>query len=187
MAARRPALATDSLIALALLLAPAAIAQAPGVIVSDQGVAGVTAETPYSAEAISKALGGWPVKKATAHSDGVPLPVLEATHDGKRALWVMESKEKGRIGRIFIFDLRAATQAGAMLGTTWADTYAKASEPGCAAGVGADAGTVVCHAPQLRHVTFIFKGPSSAQANTVPPPEVLGSWPMVTMIWSAEP
>ena len=66
---------------LALLAAPASHAQNRTFFVTDAGIGRVTSQTPYTAAAVSAALGGLPVKATTIYYKQIAIPALETTRD----------------------------------------------------------------------------------------------------------
>jgi len=170
---------------LALLGMPAANGQDRTFLVTDVGVGRINAETPYTVEAVSAALGGLPVTATKIHYGHFPIAVLEATRDGKRVLLAFEREAGTRVARAVSFAPESVTSTGVSIGTPMARVYGPLPDPGCRAGREQETGLVFCPAPYLDNVRFAFRCNHSTRDDTLPPTDVLARCPLERIIWLA--
>jgi hypothetical protein len=169
---------------LALLAAPASHSQTHlPFLVTDRGIGGITAQTAYTPQAVSAALGGLPVAATTIYFDKFPISALEATRDGKRVLLAFPSPDGDRVARAVAYAPDAATSTGVIVGTLMGTVFSGMAHRGCRAGLDDQAGLVFCPAPYFDNVRFAFRCGHTASVDRLPPADVLATCPLESIMW----
>ncbi len=168
---------------LALLAAPASHAQNKTFLVTDEGIGHLTSDTPYSAAAVSAALGGLPVKATTVYYAHIAIPALEATRGGKRVLLAFRREGGVDVARATLYAPDSVTTTGVAMGTPMGEVFEELPDPSCRNGLERQAGLVFCPAPNLSNVRFAFQCNHVAEGDALPPAKVLAHCPLARIIW----
>jgi hypothetical protein len=169
---------------LALLAAPAAHAQTVKTfLVTDVGIGRLNGRTLYSPKAVSAAMGGLPVTATTINFDKIPIPVLEATRDGKLVLRVFQREGGMHISRAIAFATDAVTSTGIAVGTPMSKVFHRLPNPDCRNGMDLEKGLVFCPAPDMSDVRFAFRCNYETHNDRQPPADVLAKCPLEGIIW----
>jgi Protein of unknown function (DUF1131) len=167
------------------LIAPASHGQSRPFLVTSVGIGGITAQTPYTVEAVSAGVGGLPVKPIKLHFEGIPIPALEATRDGKRVLLAFRREGGIHVGRAVAYAPESVTATGAAIGMPMARIYAGLPHPGCRNGLDQEAGLVFCPAADLENIRYAFRCNYPTRDDALPPAAVLARCPLERIIWIA--
>ena len=168
---------------LALLAAPASYAQSTTFLVTDAGIGRLTAETPYTVNDVSAALGGLPVKTTTIYYRDIAIAALEATRDGKRVLLAFRRSGGVDVDRATTYAPESVTSTGVAMGTPMGEVFEVLPEPSCRNGLERQAGFVFCPAPNLENVRFAFRCDYATHGDVLPPADVLARCPLERIIW----
>ena len=168
---------------LALLAAPASQAQNKTFLVTDDGIGRLTAHTPYTAAAVSAALGGLPVKAATIYYAHIAIPALEATRDGQRVLLAFKREGSVDVARATAYAPDSVTSTGVAMGTPMSEVFEELPDSSCRNGLDRQAGLVFCPAPGLSNVRFAFQCNYATDGDALPPAKVLAHCPLARIIW----
>ena len=171
---------------LALLAAPASHAQNRKFLVTDEGIGRLTSHTPYTAAAVSAALGGLPVTPTTIYYAHIAVPALEATRDGKRGLLVFKREGGVDVARATAYAPDSVTSTGVAMGTPMGRVFEELPDPGCRKGLDRQTGLVFCPAPSLSNVRFAFQCNYASDGDALPPAKVLAHCPLARIIWIAD-
>jgi len=171
---------------LALLVAPVSHGQVRTLRVTDDGVGGITARTPYTPEAVSAALGGLPVKATKIYFDNIAVPALEAMRDGKRVLLAFRHPAGTRVIRAVVFAPDGETSTGVEIGMLMSRIYDHLPNLQCRDGLDQESDLVFCPAPGLGNVRFAFRCNYSTHDNSLPPASVLARCPLARITWIAD-
>jgi len=173
------------------LIAPASQGQGQGQAqsrpfrVSDAGIGGITAQTPYTPEAVSARLGGLPVRAITLHYEDFPIPALEATRDGKRVLLVFRHEAGIHVARAVTYAPESVTVTGVAIGTPMGQVFAHLPNQNCRNGLEQETGLVFCPASDLANVRYAFRCNYATRDDALPPVNVLARCPVERIIWIA--
>ena len=155
-------------------------------MVSDEGVGAITAETPFTPQAVSAALGGLPVKATKVYFDKIPITTLEATRDGKRVLLAFARSGGERVARAVAYAPEAVTSTGVAVGTPMGRVFARLPNLHCRNGLEEQTGLVFCPAPYFDNVRFAFRCNHATRSDELPPAKVLALCPLESIIWLAD-
>ncbi|MBS0526561.1 MAG: DUF1131 family protein [Proteobacteria bacterium] len=169
----------------ALLAAPASHAQDKTFFVSDAGIGRLTAETRYTVNDVSAALGGLPVKATTVYYRDIAISALEALRDGKRVLLAFKREGGVDVARATAYAPESVTSTGVAMGTPMSEVFEELPEPSCRNGLERQAGLVFCPAPNLENVRFAFRCGDATHGDVLPPADVLARCPLERIIWIA--
>lgn len=149
--------------------------------VSEQGVGGLTAETPMNEEAVSEGLNGqYRLRSGMKTDNGAVVRYFEAMDD--KALMVIVNGEDGKVSRVDVMDKNVETDGGVKIGTEFSALYDKAFGA-CAKATGDDAESVECKAPNSQHISYVFSGEWHGPEGLMPSDDTLKKWTVSKIIW----
>jgi hypothetical protein len=168
---------------LALLAAPASHAQNNTFLVTDAGIGRLNAETTYAAKDVSAALGGMTVAESKIYYEDIPIPVLEATRDGKRMLLAFRREGGLHISRAITYAPESVTSTGVSVGMPMAKVFHRLPDRRCRNGLEQEKGRVFCPAPDFENVRLMFRCDYAIRNDSLPPADVLARCPVEGIIW----
>lgn len=149
--------------------------------VSEQGVGGLTANTPMNEEAVNDGLNGnYRLRSGMKTDNGTVVRYFEAMDD--KALMVIVNGENGKVSRVDVMDKDIETDGGVKIGTEFSSLYDKAFGA-CATGSGDDAQSVECKAPNSQHISYLFSGEWRGPEGLMPSDDTLKKWTVSKIIW----
>ncbi|HEY4167620.1 MAG TPA: DUF1131 family protein [Reyranella sp.] len=168
---------------LALLAAPASQAQNHTFLVTDAGIGRLNGDTTYAVKDVSAALGGMTVTESKIYYEDIPIPVLEATRDGKRMLLAFKREGGLHISRAITYAPEAVTSTGVSVGMPMAKVFHHLPDQRCRNGLEQEKGRVFCPAPDLENVRLMFRCDYATRDDSLPPANVLVRCPVEAIIW----
>ncbi|HXH03485.1 MAG TPA: DUF1131 family protein [Candidatus Competibacteraceae bacterium] len=166
-----------------LTLSAAAGAAGPILVIGDNGVGGITRDTPFDPKAISQALPGLAVERAEATAEGIAYPVIRVLRDKHELLVLAPDLEQRHVGSLMSASPEVASSQGVTVGASFQQIYERQTPSACEAGVEEWSGMVFCPAPASNNVQLLFKGQWSGPDGNLPPPEVLRTWTVAQIWW----
>lgn len=149
--------------------------------VSEKGVGGLNASTPMNEEAVSEGLNGnYRLRSGMKTDNGTVVRYFEALDD--KTLMVIVNGENGTVSRVDVMDKEVKTDSGVEIGTPFSDLYDKAYGA-CEKGMGDDAQSVECRAPNSQHVSYLFSGEWRGPEGLMPADDTLKKWTLSKIIW----
>ncbi|CNH55126.1 RpoE-regulated lipoprotein [Yersinia aldovae] len=153
--------------------------------VTDQGVGGITANTPLIENDIKAGLkGDYRLRSGMATNDGKLVSFYQAMKEDQIKL-VISGQPKGTVERIDVMDKAIPSQWGVTIGTPFSELYKKAFGS-CHKGSGDDASQIECAAPDSKHVSYLFDGNWHGPEGLMPSDDTLQSWKVSKIIWRAK-
>lgn len=162
----------------------AAPAMAQQVTVTAAGVGKVTAETVFTKEGLSAALPGFLVSDLATGAEGAPVKAFEAKRGGRPALRIFEGAP-GKVGRVLVISAGIPGPGNVYVGASLFNAYGDDGAPSCQPGTEEASGKVLCPAPGVPAVTYVFAGAWSGPDGTLPPGDVLAKWTVEAILWKA--
>lgn len=150
--------------------------------ISASGVGPLTAETPFSQEAIGEALPGYDVEADSRSAEGVTVRAMRVAREGRTVMTVFGSGDT--VERIHVIDPAIATRHET-IGSTLSDNLDGRGMPGCAPGMEEASGKVLCPALDAPNVRLIYAGDWAGPDGELPPPAVLEDWTLESILWVA--
>ncbi|WP_145521620.1 RpoE-regulated lipoprotein [Yersinia aldovae] len=153
--------------------------------VTDQGVGGITANTPLVENDIKAGLkGDYRLRSGMATNDGQLVSFYQAMKEDQIKL-VISGQPKGTVERIDVMDKTIPSQWGVTIGTPFSELYKKAFGS-CHKGSGDDASQIECAAPDSKHVSYLFEGNWYGPEGLMPSDDTLQSWKVSKITWRAK-
>lgn len=186
-------IANRTLCATALLIAaacdagnqPGNTAQAtslPPIELSASRVGGITAETPFTVEAIGEAFPHREVAEEKRSTEGEVYSVI-AVREDERILLTVNPKH-GKVDSIIVTSDKVNNTLGHTIGSRFTAVYEGEATP-CSPGQEELSGRVLCPAPVASNMTYIFEGEWHGPDGMLPPSEVLDQWHLSQVVWTS--
>lgn len=179
-----PAAAPAKTAAPAAAPAAAPVAEAKPLVVTAQGVGGITAATAFTAEAIGAALPGLQVKTATGASEGQSFKLFQAQRGGTTVVTLLGT-DGGKVTRAVVADASVTGPGNTRVGQVLSNVYGDSGMPKCVAGQEESSGKVLCPAPGASNVMLVFAGAWNGPDGQLPPGDVLAKWTVQSIVWLA--
>jgi len=152
--------------------------------VTDQGVGGITADTPLTEEEVNDGLKDDFKLRSGMSMNANKIRTFYQAMDDKQVKITVSGEPKGKVTRIDVTDSDIASQWGVKIGSPFSDVYSKAFEH-CSKGQGDDRLNVVCAAPNSQHVSYVYSGTWNGPESLMPSDDTLKSWKVSKIIWQA--
>lgn len=151
---------------------------------TDDGLGGITAQTPMQQAALSEGLNdAYPLRSGMGIAHGQVTRVYQAMEQDKVVLTITG---EAQVQRITLDSAAIASAWGAKVGMPFADLYQRAFDGECRRIVAMEGTPVLCRAPQSQRVSYLFLGQWNGPAALMPPDDVLLTWPLSQIIWQAD-
>ncbi|MDX7988902.1 RpoE-regulated lipoprotein [Xenorhabdus sp. 12] len=153
--------------------------------VSGQGLGEISKQTNMTQSAIEQGLGGkYRLRSGMETKDGKLISIIQGMEDNQVKL-EFYGLNKGKVNRIDILDSNIKTAWGAKIGTPFADLYDKAFGACQRSDDFSIQPTVICTAPQSKHVSYVFSGTWDGLKELMPSDDILKEWKVSKIIWKA--
>lgn len=155
-----------------------------GLTVSDNGVGRLGATTALQASAVTEALkGDYTLRSGMRMDNGQVVPFFEALKENNVMLVI--SGQSGHVNRINIKDPNLVTTTGVKIGTPFSALFSRAFGA-CESLNDDERNAVICQAPQLPHIHYVFSGNWQGPEGLMPPDDTLKDWKVSRIVWSSE-
>jgi len=174
------------LAAVSLLIATSACGaeEASTLKLTENGLGGLGSGTAYSVEGVSEALPGYDVTAENYYAEGDPYPMIVVREGDKVIAEVLPRFEMEElVGGIVVKTGDVMFEDRVSLGMTYADLSVPPQE--CVAGMEERSGLALCRDGKVPHVGLIFGGDYAGPDGTLPPAEVLATFTVQEITWSA--
>jgi uncharacterized protein DUF1131 len=148
------------------------------------GLGNLGSGTAYSVEAVSQALPGYTVTAESYYAEGDPYPML-VVREGEKAIaeiWPRFEMEE-LVGAILVKSEDITFEGRVSLGMKYSDLSIAPQE--CVAGMEERSGLALCQDGKVPHVGIIFGGDYAGPDGELPPADVLNSFTIQEITWSA--
>jgi hypothetical protein len=153
---------------------------------SDSGLGGITAATPFDHDAIARAVPGCTVRRQTAASEGEPVDVLTIT-DGDTPIALVFPDWNGQIFSVLVQSPSVRNRLGPTIGLRFQTVFGPDSEPVCVPGVEDSSGRVLCPSSPGSRLAYVFDGAWSGPDGTLPSAAELADWRLTALLWRPTP
>ncbi|MGL4269821.1 MAG: DUF1131 family protein [Plesiomonas sp.] len=155
--------------------------------VNGDSVLGLDADTPVTADAISRQLGdGYQIRTGMQLNGKDVLPYAEVRQNDARVMTV-NGKADGQVASVDIDSPQIKTQWGTHVGSRFGDIYPQALGANCKIGQVEVTSAVICQAPQDQRIRYVFSGDWNGPQTLLPPDETLRNWQIKQILWQASP
>lgn len=149
---------------------------------SDDGLGGISVDTPFDRDAVAAALPGCTVDRGAGTSEGSAIDILAITDDATPVALVYPDWSGG-IFSVVVQGPGVRNLLGPALGTRFAAVYGDTAPAVCVPGVEESAGRVLCPSGPEARVVYVFEGTSIGPDGSVPAAEVLADWRLAAFLW----
>jgi len=163
----------------------------PELAVTDEGVDGIGAQTPFDPMAVRQELPpGYTVSSASYGGDDDPLRMINVMRSDAPVLSVFGGPD-GNVSLIQVLSPRVAVGPGTV-GTRFGEFFRSAEEGQCSRGEDRLSEMVLCTPTEAGRVNLLFERPRELEAeemedegSALPSDEALQDWRLRYVIWSA--
>ncbi len=151
---------------------------------TENGLGDLGSGTAYSVEGVSEALPGYAVTAENYYAEGDPYPMIVVRDGDKVIAEVLPRFEMEElVGGIIVKSDDISFDDRVSLGMTYADLSVPPQE--CVAGLEERSGLALCQDGKVPHVGIIFGGDYAGPDGELPPADVLNSFTVQEITWSA--
>lgn len=158
-------------------------ALASSIQVTDLGIGGLTAVTPFSAEAIQATFPNMDVTMQTQSIEGVDYPVIVVSDGDAGKMEIEPTSDAALIYRIKAIGAQFSGLSGHTVGDTFESVYGSTTPDSCVAGMDAAAGFVLCLAPSSQNVQYAFAGGWNYTFDQLPDEAALSDGVLQQIVW----
>ncbi|MDE1188477.1 MAG: RpoE-regulated lipoprotein [Pantoea sp.] len=149
-------------------------------MVSEQGVAGLSSSTAMTQTAIDKALNGdYKLRQGMRTQNGQVVEFWQAL-DGDKVKLVINGQSS--VERIEVLDPSAKSADGSKIGDPFSAKFTKAFD-NCKMVPGLDSRDVECRAPNSQHIAYIYSGEWHGPEGLMPSDDTLKNWKISKIVW----
>lgn len=157
--------------------------EAPLTLTPD-GLGGVSGETAYSVEAVAEALPGYAVTAENYYAEGDPYPMLVVRKGDTLVAEILHRYgDETAVGAIIVRDLNISYNGRISLGDTYDSLTTTPTD--CVAGLEENSGMALCRDGKYTHIGLNFSGDWAGPDGELPPANVLATFTVKEIIWSA--
>jgi len=174
------------LVAVSLLFVTSACGaeEAASLKLTENGLGDLGSGTSYSVEAVSEALPGYTVTAENYYAEGDPYPMIVVRDGEKLIAEVLPRFEMEElVGGIIVKSDDISFDGRVSLGMKYSDLSVAPQE--CVAGLEERSGLALCQDGKVLHVGIIFGGDYAGPDGELPPADVLNSFTVQEITWSA--
>ena len=173
------------LASIALLFSTTACgAEEASLTLTPDGLGGINGGTAYSVEAVAKALPGYDVTAENYYAEGDPYPMLVARMGDVVIAEILPRYGMPElVGSIIVLAADVTLQDRVALGDTYSSLSPAPTD--CVAGLEENSGKALCRDGEVTHVGLNFEGGWAGPDGELPPTDVLATFTVQEIIWSA--
>lgn len=153
------------------------------IMLSADRVGDITAETPFNMHQVTLDFPDYSVEEFTDKKEVGGAPVIRISDNGKPFLILHPDQTKKSIYSVVIQSPHVGNTLGHNIGTVFSDIYSYEETEPCTTGSDELKGKVLCFAPKNPNILYVFAGKSDTPDTQTPPPGILASWKLDSIIW----
>ncbi len=153
------------------------------IVLSADGVGPINASTPFNMHQITRAFEDYSVTEYTQFQKGNTEPVIRISEDGKPLILINPDIEKKGIFSVFVMSNKIGNALGHNIGMPYNKIYRYNEVEPCIAGTEEFTGKVLCIAPKVQNILYVFSGRWDGPKDEAPPAAILSSWTLDTIVW----
>lgn len=158
-------------------------AQRNPIVLSADGVGSINASTPFNMHQITRAFQDYSVTEYTQFQKGDSAPVIRISEDGKPLILINPDTDQTGVFSVFVMSNKIGNALGHPIGTPYNKVYNYDSVEPCIAGTEEFTGKVLCLAPGVKNILYVFAGKWDGPKDEVPPAAILSDWTLDTIVW----
>lgn len=161
----------------------AGTASKPLMMVAADGVGPINAQTRFNLHELTLAFQGLNVTEQTSYTAGAAYTAITVKQDTRHLLTINPDVNQQKIYSVQVHDNLVGNQLGHGIGTPYRAIYTIDSTEQCAPGQAELQGKVLCYAPKVGNIIYIFGGKWEGALGTVPPKDKLADWVLEAIVW----
>lgn len=153
------------------------------IVLSPNGVGPINATSSFNMHQMTLAFNNFNVVEEVGYEAGTPYPVIRVSEGVKTLLIINPDESQQNIFSVIIEDNLIKNSLGHHLGMPFNKIYAYGQTEDCQLGTQDMSGKVLCYAPKVPNILYVFNGKTNVTNNKIPPSDVLQGWALETIIW----
>lgn len=153
------------------------------IMLSVDGVGPINTQTPFNMHKVTLAFPDFSVEEFTDKKDVGGGRVIRVSENGKPVLILHPDQNQKLIYSIVIQSAKVGNTLGHDIGTVFSDIYSYEQTEPCTTGTDELTGKVLCLAPKTPNILYVFAGKSDTPDTQTPPPGILATWKLDSIIW----
>lgn len=153
------------------------------IVLSANGVGPINATSSFNMHQMTLAFSDFNVVEEVGYQSGLPYPVIRISEGVKTLLVINPDESQQNIFSIIIEDNLITNSLGHRLGTAYNEVYTYGQTEDCQLGSLDMAGKVLCYAPKVPNILYVFNGKASSAITAIPAADVLQGWALESIIW----
>lgn len=160
-----------------------AAASGTGLEISETGLGGINASTPFNQNVIQKLLPGYTVKIKKEEGEAGIYRVMTISQKNKTVAMINPVEGGTRIFNIRVRSNQITNALGPKIGADFKSIFGSKVGNACTPGEEEFSGMVLCPAPQSSHLSYLFSGKYDGPDGELPPMPQLKSFTVAEIIW----
>ena len=157
----------------------------PELDVTTTGVGPIDGQTPYDLAHLEGILKGYIVATGNSSLDGRSVSTYRVLLENDEMLEIFPGGDSITIGRVMVKSPDVLDTNGNHVGRIFTDVFGEAPPAGITPGMSEFTGNILCPAPGLSNVTYVFHGDWTGPAGIIPPQNVLDTWTIRYILWKS--
>lgn len=153
------------------------------IVLSANGVGPINATTSFNMHQMTLAFSEYNVVEELNYHSGTPYPIIRISDGIKTMMIIIPDSAQKNIFSIIVEDNLITNSLGPNLGTNYSEIYPYGQNEECQAGVDDMSGKVICYAPAIPNILYVFNGSSAGEQGIVPAADILQGWGLESIIW----
>jgi hypothetical protein len=142
----------------------------------------INGQTPFDRTHIEGLLKGYTIVNGVI-VDGGQLMTIRVLLEGEELLEIFPNPDGASIDRIVVRSPSIVDGNGFHVGSSYTAIFGEAPAPDAQPGMSEYSGCVLCPAPGISNLTYIFDGNWTGPNGIIPPQNILQTWSIKTIIW----
>lgn len=153
------------------------------IVLSPNGIGPINATSSFNMHQMTLAFSDYNVVEEVGYQSGSPYPVIRISEGVKTLLVINPDASQKNIFSIIVEDNLIKNSLGHHLGTSYNEVYAYGQTEDCQMGLQDMGGKVLCYAPKVPNILYVFNGKTNSASTVVPPNDELQNWALESIIW----
>lgn len=151
--------------------------------VTSLSIGPIDGETPFDRPYLEDLLKGYRITEGYAEDRGRSVTTVRVLLEGQEMIEIYPGPDGASIDRIVVKSPDIVDGNGNHVGTSYTSIFGDAPAPNAQPGMSEYSGHVLCPAPGLSNVTYIFHGDWSGPDGVIPPQNILQTWSVKIILW----
>jgi hypothetical protein len=153
--------------------------------ITNSSVGPIDGQTPYDRAHFEEVFKGYSVGTGALQTGSETLETVKVYLDGSEMLEIIPGRGGTAIDRVAVLSPEITDPNGNHVGSGYTSVFAETPPQNVIPGMSEYTGHVLCPAPGLSNITYIFHGDYTGPPGVVPPQNVLDSWSIKVILWKS--